>query len=79
LAEAIERIGKRLGGLQTKQALQHLANDAVTECFSILLSYYDKHYMKALHNRDGVESLLTTITCKKPGASNLTLLTHLTS
>jgi tRNA 2-selenouridine synthase len=64
LSEAIQRISKRLGGLQTKEALRHLEEGNIIECFSILLTYYDKHYLKGLHNREGLDTLLTTITCE---------------
>ncbi|HSF45848.1 MAG TPA: tRNA 2-selenouridine(34) synthase MnmH, partial [Chitinophagaceae bacterium] len=51
LAAAITRIQKRLGGLETKTALNFLAEDNLPECFRILLYYYDKLYKKALENR----------------------------
>ncbi len=51
LAAAIIRIQKRLGGLETKTALNFLAEDNLKECFRILLHYYDKLYSKALQNR----------------------------
>lgn len=51
LAAAIVRIKKRLGGLETKTALNYLTEDNTKECFRILLTYYDKLYHKALLNR----------------------------
>jgi tRNA 2-selenouridine synthase len=51
LAGAIVRIKKRLGGLETKTALNYLTEDNTKECFRILLLYYDKLYHKALLNR----------------------------
>jgi tRNA 2-selenouridine synthase len=63
LAESIERIQKRLGGLETKNALDLLAGDNIKECFRILLKYYDKLYHKGLHNRKNYESLLNIIPC----------------
>lgn len=51
LGEAIQRIQKRLGGLETKTALQYLEENNLKECFSILLKYYDKQYSKGLQNR----------------------------
>lgn len=51
LAAAILRIQKRLGGLETKTAMEHLANNDIRSCFSILLHYYDKQYGKGLLNR----------------------------
>jgi tRNA 2-selenouridine synthase len=51
LGEATKRIQKRLGGLETKQALEFLEANNLKECFSILLKYYDKLYSKGLNNR----------------------------
>jgi tRNA 2-selenouridine synthase len=51
LAEAILRIQKRLGGLETKTALQFLEDKNIKESFRILLHYYDKLYLKGLKNR----------------------------
>jgi len=59
LAAAIMRIQKRLGGLETKTALSHLAEDNLTECFRILLFYYDKLYKKALQNRPATTPVIT--------------------
>jgi tRNA 2-selenouridine synthase len=50
LVNAIIRIRKRLGGLETKTAINHLLEDNVRGCFSVLLFYYDKYYLKSLHN-----------------------------
>ena len=52
LKEAIMRIQKRLGGLETKTAVYFIEENDMRGCFSILLKYYDKHYGKALQNRD---------------------------
>lgn len=63
LAEAVVRIQKRLGGLETKNALRFLQEDNLRGCFRILLSYYDKWYEKGLHNRENISSLLNKIPC----------------
>lgn len=63
LQESIERIQKRLGPLETKTAIAHLQKDEITECFGILLLYYDKHYKKGLQNRDNIDKLLNKIPC----------------
>jgi tRNA 2-selenouridine synthase len=47
LSNAIIRIQKRLGGLETKRALQFLEEENIHACFEILLTYYDKHYKLA--------------------------------
>jgi tRNA 2-selenouridine synthase len=46
LIEATERIQKRLGGLETKNAVEHIMQGELKEAFSILLKYYDKWYEK---------------------------------
>jgi tRNA 2-selenouridine synthase len=51
LREAIIRIQKRLGGLETKNAVEEIDNNNIAGCFSILLKYYDKHYQKGLEKR----------------------------
>ena len=63
LIDAIVRIQKRLGGLETKMAINFLLENNITECFSILLKYYDKLYAKGLHNRKNYEALLNIISC----------------
>jgi tRNA 2-selenouridine synthase len=68
MADAIIRIQKRLGGLETKSALQHLEAGEIEPCFRILLTYYDKWYNKGLSNRDQLSSLLIKINCSKVNA-----------
>jgi tRNA 2-selenouridine synthase len=51
LSEATKRIQKKLGGLETKTALQFLEEDDLLGCFEILLKYYDKLYFKSLQSR----------------------------
>ena len=48
LAEAIEGIRKRLGGLRTQQAQQALSDGRLAEVAQYLLTYYDKSYAKSL-------------------------------
>lgn len=61
LVNAIIRIKKRLGGLETKTAINHLLEDNVKESFRILLKYYDKLYSKGLNNRENTEALTTRL------------------
>lgn len=61
---AIVRIEKRLGGLETKSAIEYLKNEDTKESFRILLKYYDRWYLKGLHRRENVESLLINIDVK---------------
>lgn len=63
MTNAIIRIQKRLGGLETKTALQHLQEGDIESCFRILLKYYDKWYTKGLNNRDNLSGLLNKIPC----------------
>jgi tRNA 2-selenouridine synthase len=73
---AIQRISKRLGPLETKNAIEYLQEGNTKECFRILLHYYDKQYTKALHNRESLASLLTKITCEKVTADNAVLVSQ---
>jgi len=61
LVNAIIRIQKRLGGLETKTAINFLLENNHKECFRVLLKYYDKWYGKALLNRENLPSLLNKI------------------
>ncbi|MGC4101049.1 tRNA 2-selenouridine(34) synthase MnmH [Ferruginibacter sp.] len=63
LVNAIIRIQKRLGGLDTKNAVNYLLEDNYRECFRLLLSYYDKQYNKALANRENLAAQLNKIAC----------------
>ncbi len=63
LAIAISRIQNRLGGLETKMAIQFLQEENYFECFRILLKYYDKWYFKGLNNRENLKTLLHKIPC----------------
>jgi tRNA 2-selenouridine synthase len=74
LRNGIERITKRLGGLETKNALEFLSAGNLKECFRILLKYYDKHYLKGLHNRTNLDSLLSRISCSSVSDENWMLL-----
>jgi tRNA 2-selenouridine synthase len=65
LVNAIMRIQKRLGGLETKTAINFLLENNFKESFRILLTYYDKYYLKGLHNRDNATELIQTIVAEK--------------
>lgn len=64
LVNAIIRIKKRLGGLETKTAINCLIEDDTIGCFAILLKYYDKGYEAGLFKRDNPEQLIQKIPCK---------------
>lgn len=65
LLNCIGRIKERLGGLETKNAIAFLNEDNYIESFRILLKYYDKWYLKSLHNREDINSLLSIIPYEK--------------
>ncbi len=52
LIGAIIRIKKRLGGLETKNAVNFLLEDDVKSCFAILLRYYDKYYLRTINDNE---------------------------
>lgn len=51
LVTGIMRIQKRLGGLDTKNAINFLLEGDVASCFKILLSYYDKQYQQSAEKK----------------------------
>ncbi len=61
LVNAIIRIKKRLGGLETKTAINYLIEDNIKGCFTVLLTYYDKFYLKSLQGRENFSSLFNKI------------------
>ena len=52
LVNAVLRIQQRLGGLEAKNAVQHLMEGDRESSFRILLRYYDKWYQKNLDQRE---------------------------
>ena len=71
LVNAIIRIKKRLGGLETKEAVNALIEERIEDCFRILLRYYDKWYLKGLNNREDLEKLKHNITCETVSEANI--------
>lgn len=65
---AIVRIKKRLGGLEAKQAVNFILEDDMKGCFSVLLTYYDKLYLKNRLNRDRGDQKVTPLTCETTDA-----------
>lgn len=65
LINSMVRIKKRLGPLETKTAVGFLIEEDYRSCFEILLKYYDKAYLKGLHNRENASTLITTLHCEK--------------
>lgn len=74
MIDAVGRIREKLGGLNAKNAIGLLESGNTLESFRILLKYYDTFYLRALHNREGLHSLLQRIECKSVTPENATLL-----
>jgi tRNA 2-selenouridine synthase len=75
LIDSTKRISQKLGGLDTKNTIEYLENCEIKEAFRILLRYYDKRYVKSLHNRENILSLLTKIQCDTVAPQNALQLT----
>ena len=52
LADAILKISKRLGDLNTRKSLEFLDHDNFYEVAMLMLGYYDKSYLQVLSRRD---------------------------
>jgi tRNA 2-selenouridine synthase len=74
LMECVLKIQKRLGGLETKNAVQFIEEGNLLAAFSILLKYYDKMYGQSLLKRDNPESLIQKIDCGGVTEKNALLL-----
>jgi len=70
LVAATMRIQKRLGGLETKNCINYLLENNIKEAFRILLTYYDKHYLKGLYNRENANDLIKLIEAKSVNAND---------
>jgi tRNA 2-selenouridine synthase len=65
LLNAISRIKKRLGDLETRNAIRYLMEDNVKDSFRILLKYYDRFYLKSLQRKENFDEVLIPVTCEK--------------
>ena len=71
LINATVRIKKRLGGLETKTAVNFLIEDDLQGAFDVLLKYYDRLYSKSMHNnRENVNDLIQKISLDIVDAMN---------
>jgi tRNA 2-selenouridine synthase len=70
LIDAVQRIKKRLGPMETTTTIIFLEEGNKREAFRILLQYYDKRYLKGLRNRDHISSLLKTVKCETVSNAN---------
>lgn len=73
LINAIIRIQKRLGPLETKSCIQYLLEGQIKPCFDLLLKYYDKQYEKGLHKRNDLKDIMHKIPCVNVSAHNNTI------
>jgi len=69
--QAVLRIQKRLGPLETKTTIAYLLENNTREAFRILLAYYDKTYRKSLHNRENLDQLLHSIPCDRTNTHSI--------
>ena len=74
LVNCVLKIQKRLGGMNTKNVIQFIAEDNMHAAFSVLLKYYDKMYGESLRKREDVESLLNKIPCRNTKIENARIL-----
>ena len=74
LIECVVRIQKRLGGLDTKMAIQFIEEGDISKAFSILLNYYDKMYAQSLQKREDFEELFQKIQGNDTVIKNASLL-----
>jgi len=72
LINGIMRIKKKLGGLETKTAVNALLEDDLRTCFSVLLKYYDKLYLKSTHSKEEGERELIYIENETTDAKSIT-------
>lgn len=63
LKAGVVRIQKRLGGLDTQNAIQYLDKGEIRNCFEILLRYYDKLYNHSLQKHLEAGCKLHKIDC----------------
>ncbi len=61
LIDATDRIRKKLGDKNATDAINFIQEGAIHAAFEILLKYYDKLYLKSLHNREHAAELIRLI------------------
>ncbi len=74
LIDCVIKIQKRLGGLNTKNAIQFIKEGKLEEAFCILLKYYDKMYGQSLQKREDLDAILLKIPCKDTQNKNAAFL-----
>jgi tRNA 2-selenouridine synthase len=71
LVTSILKIEKRLGGLETRDAIRFLEQGRLRDSLEILLHYYDKLYFKSLNKRENLQKLLNKIPCPTVDTNNI--------
>ena len=64
LINSVVKIQKKLGGMETKNAINFFLEKNPKESFRILLQHYDKLYQRSLQKRDNLQDILITIECE---------------
>jgi tRNA 2-selenouridine synthase len=77
LIESTIRIRKRLGPLQTRQAIEAVNEGRMADFIRIVLVYYDKTYRTGLNNRDPMRIYPVEITGDDPLVNASKILRHL--
>jgi tRNA 2-selenouridine synthase len=78
LMSATMRLQKRLGGLETKNAINALLEDDIKLCFTILLKYYDRWYLSSTYEKQEVKREIVRLECATTSESIIydTLMQH---
>jgi len=66
LADSVLRISKRLGDLNTKNAIKYLEKDNFYEVALLSLQYYDKFYLKGMKKRESTQVIQIQIQTVDP-------------
>jgi tRNA 2-selenouridine synthase len=66
LEEATQRIGKRIGGQNLKDALEALHSGDFTKVANITLDYYDKTYSYGIEQRKNVKKIFVATDSADP-------------
>jgi tRNA 2-selenouridine synthase len=74
LIECTERIRKRLGPEQTKQAIQAIKEDRMADFIRLVLFYYDKTYLAGLNKRDAAKIFSLDLEMDNPANNTLKVL-----
>lgn len=70
LINAIVRITKKLGGLETKTAINALLENDIKGCFTVLLRYYDKLYKRSVEKSEITERPLIYVSSETTDAKH---------